>query len=115
MDRLCRLRDMYQLARLRLLTGRSWLFFDGIAIKCAQIYVPYMAAVAAGASTAALQTLVLSAAAQRLQRYEPDLGAFGGFPTGSSPMRCARTAARSLFCYLCQSQGPPRMAAGSLL
>ena len=46
-----------------------------------------MAAVAAGATLTDLQTLVLSAAAQRFQRYQPNLGAFGGFPTGSSPRR----------------------------
>ena len=53
------------------------------------MYVPYMAAIAAGAKTGALQALVLTAAAQRLRRYEPELGTFGGFPTGSSPRRLA--------------------------
>ena len=54
-----------------------------------QVYVPYMAAIAANASSEALKAVVLTAAAQRLQRYNPNLGAYGGFPTGSSPRRCA--------------------------
>jgi len=51
------------------------------------VYVPYVAAVTAGADTGALQALVLTAAAQRFLRYQPNLGAYGGFPTGGSPRR----------------------------
>ena len=46
-----------------------------------------MVAIAAGADTDALRALVLTAAAQRFLRYQPNLGAYGGFPTGSSPLR----------------------------
>ena len=54
-----------------------------------QAYIPYMAAAAAAAGTDALQALVRTAAAQRFRYFDPRLGAFGGFPTGSSPRRSA--------------------------